>query len=136
MRLGGIGKGKCTINAQSELAGLQPVKHVPGAKMQFLPGRGVVDKGGARQEYRAVPGEQQRVYGRYGAAGIAEEHEVPPGPKTIHAFFPGGFPHRVVCDVHAPAVREAIDFGFEILFGVSDSIIRSRVPCQLRFFFR
>jgi hypothetical protein len=119
-------------DAHTQLPGGHASQDVGGASLEAHPVGDVVKEHRTREEERALLGENQRVDGVDGTAGVPEQDHHPPGSEAVQTLLCGDLPHPVVDHVHALAVGETTHRLGEVLLGVEDHLVGSRLPSELR----
>ena len=71
--------------------------------------------------------------GGTGPLDCPKRTSVPRGRRRVQALLEGGGANGVVDDIDTFAVGQPFGFGFEVLFGVEDDFVGSRVSCELGF---
>src|SRR5256886_16549768 len=133
MRLGGLREGELVFDPQLERATLDPRQHLPRPRDELRTGGDVVGDGGERQKERALLVQDLRVERSDRPARLPIQHHHAPTCETIQSLLERGFPHRVIHDLQAEAVGEALRLGLEILLGVEDHVAGARIARQRRF---
>src|SRR5437588_408749 len=126
VRLRCLRKRELALDAQLQLAALDPAQHLPCPRDQVGARQDVVRQRGPGEEERPFLAQYLRVERSHRSARLAEQHHHPPRGEAAQALLERRLADGVVDHLQARAVRESLHFRLEVLLGVPDNLVGAR----------
>src|SRR5213592_4540973 len=120
VRLRRLREWELAVDAQLQLAALDPAEHFSRPRDELGPGEDVVRQRGAREEERPFLAQHLRVERPHRSARLTEQHHHPAWREAAQALLEGRLADGVVDHPQAGAVGESLHFRFEVLLRVQD----------------